>query len=1587
MKRKITFLIAALCAVILITQPQWVWGQEKTAFTGTFTKITSNDAFVTGFYVITGSTSSSNNSKAMGHSVSSGRVSGETVTITSGTTITNPSDDVVFYITRSGNTCTFKNVNTGQYLYNSADTKGKGTGFQNDSYNITVTGYNTSSPIGFKFSFDNNNTYKVIKWNNSSQWYSNYDGSYDAGMAPVTLYKCPAYTVTYNKNDNNATGTVTDANSPYPSGATVTVKSNGFTNSGYTFSGWNTAPNGSGTPYAEGATFSITANTTLYAQWASATTVATPSIYLDGGTYTGNQSTTISCGTAGASIYYTLDGTTPSSSNGTLYEGAITIDHSCTLKAIGIKDGLTDSEVAEAAYTIKIAAPTFSPAEGTYDATQSVTLSSTAGATIYYTLDGTEPSTSSSVYSSALSITSTKTIKAYAVKANCTDSDVATATYTLKAQTPTFSPAAGEYVGTQSVTLSCATAGAAIHYTTDGTDPTSISPTYSAAISVASSQTIKAIAIKDGLENSEIASAAYTIHQPLTTIDAIYAAAVAGDGDEVEYYVTFGNWVVTGVKNTQAFVTDGTKGFVAYKSGSGNTTGFAEGNILSGTTTSKVKIKLYNGFAEFTNLTSSTGGLTVKTGGTVTPQVASISDLSGINTGSVITLNGVTYNGTNLVDADDHTINPHTTLYSGSYSNGQKYNITGVYQQQTSAPHRILPRKAADIVAVYDPNVAVSPTGTVAIPNYIKGTPEGNITTRNITVSGTHLTNDITVALEDAASSKFEIYDAANTTWTYTLTLSPTTGTVSATAISVRLKAGHNTGDYSDNINITSTGATAKSVSLTGSVKYAHVTYNGNGTETDVPEDDNDYTYNQEVTVLGSGSMTRTGYTFDSWNTEEEGTGTERNENDVFNITEDVTLYAQWTVNTHTLTLPATDAYGEYTADKSSPVAYGTKVTLTYAPEDGYEDYIAQWSSSDVVIASDGTFTMPDKDVTVKVNVIPNPYIKDVLDDDFTGISSSSYTAWTNTDGSASGAAYAGVTAYNSTNGKIQMNTGGSGSTARGIVTTSSGGKFKKVVVTWGKGNTKGRSLSVYGKNSKYTATSDLYDDEKRGTFIGDITYDTETTLIIADDYQYIGLYAASAIYLDEIQIFWEYVLPTAAGALTEDATIAENLIVHETNLTIPAAYTLTIEGTLIVSGTLTNSGDEDNIYIADGGQLYANSVVATVAKDIEDANSRDAGDHWYTISSPVNDGTNPSNPSIPVADVQYLISGPVGFEYDMFSYDEENMLWLNQKKIGDAAGFPVMNVGQGYLYRNSGQTLEFPGETNTGNISYTLSKKSEGKLSGFNLLGNPYPHDITLNHITYSTGENLSGCLVLSDQGSWETKLGVTGKIHSSQGFLVQSDVNGKVATIHEVAQRSRSNNDYIKFAVSNSQYEDVTFALFDKGYGLNKINHRNSEIPMLYIYQNDNKYAIATMDDDTKSFNLNFKAMTMGMYTLSYEATGEFSYLHIIDRLTGADVDMLTEGEYKFVGTSTDSENRFIVRLVYSSDNEEISNEIFAYQSGNDIVVNGSGELQIFDVTGRMVSTKRVNGVETINVPSQGVYIFRLLGTEVQTQKIVVR
>ena len=163
-----------------------------------------------------------------------------------------------------------------------------------------------------------------------------------------------------------------------------------------------------------------------------------------------------------------------------------------------------------------VAAPAFSPVEGVSAVAQTVTLtSSTEGAAIRYTLDGSAPTaTSGTEYKAPIAVSATTTIRAIAYKNGWEDSPVASAVYTITGAVAAvqFNPPAGSYDAAISVQLRTPTDGAEIWYTTDGAEPAvGKGAKYSAAVQLAASATIKAVAVKQGWASSPVASAAYSI--------------------------------------------------------------------------------------------------------------------------------------------------------------------------------------------------------------------------------------------------------------------------------------------------------------------------------------------------------------------------------------------------------------------------------------------------------------------------------------------------------------------------------------------------------------------------------------------------------------------------------------------------------------------------------------------------------------------------------------------------------------------------------------------------------------------------------------------------------------------------------------------------------------------------------------------------------------------------------------------------------------------------------------------------------------------------------------------------------------------
>jgi hypothetical protein len=246
------------------------------------------------------------------------------------------------------------------------------------------------------------------------------------------------------------------------------------------------------------------------------------------GTFSSAQNVTLSSSNS-TSIRYTIDGTTPTCTTGSTYASAISVGSNQTIKAVGC-NSVGSSSVGSQTYTINLpgaSAPTASPAAGTYTAPQNVTLSSSNSTSIRYTVDGTIPTCSAGyTYSSPISISSPSvTLKAIACN-SVGASSVLTFNYTITVPpTPTSSPAAGTYNVEQSVTLT-SNGATSIRYTNDGSTPTcTTGSTYSGAIPVNSTQTIKAIGC-NSIGASSVSTNTYTLN--LTLPAQVVATPAAG---------------------------------------------------------------------------------------------------------------------------------------------------------------------------------------------------------------------------------------------------------------------------------------------------------------------------------------------------------------------------------------------------------------------------------------------------------------------------------------------------------------------------------------------------------------------------------------------------------------------------------------------------------------------------------------------------------------------------------------------------------------------------------------------------------------------------------------------------------------------------------------------------------------------------------------------------------------------------------------------------------------------------------------------------------------------------------------------------
>ena len=462
---------------------------------------------------------------------------------------------------------------------------------------------------------------------------------------------------------------------------------------------------------------------------------------------------------------------------------------------------------------------------------------------------------------------------------------------------------------------------------------------------------------------------------------------------------------------------------------------------------------------------------------------------------------------------------------------------------------------------------------------------------------------------------------------------------------------------------------------------------------------------------------------------------------------------------------------------------------------------------------------------------------------------------------------------------------------------------------------------------------------------------------------------------------------PESSVTLPGDVVIGEGEpeTVTVAGLTIPDGVSLTVEegSTLIVTGDLVNN-DEDGLVIENGAQVINESagVKATAHKDIQAWTSKDSNG-WHLIASPI-DG-------MAVAGSDFVTE-----TYDLYRYDEPTYTWENYRTHYNT-DFLTFEKGRGYLYANSntGFSPAFTGDLNYAAVSYAVSFDSPGPLKGFNLIGNPFPHNIYKGAGGAIDDSKLaSGYYTLSYNGEWVAHT-FEDVIAPEQGILVKTTASGNITISKTNAESTAetSTKDIatrLKINVSGNGRSDRAYAYFGEGIGLDKMAHYSSSAAQIAIREGENDYAIAHVGADCEEMNVVFKNTKNGYYTVTFEGLDDFEYLHLIDNILGIETDMKQEPYYKFHALGNENENRFkIVLRDYSGIDDNTDNQMFAYIAGGNIIVKGEGTLQIIDMTGRIVNTINVNGVENIEKPTQdGIYVLRIInGNNVKNQKIVVR
>ena len=842
---------------------------------------------------------------------------------------------------------------------------------------------------------------------------------------------------------------------------------------------------------------------------------------------------------------------------------------------------------------------------------------------------------------------------------------------------PTFSPAAGIFTGSQSVTLTSSTDGATIYYTTDGTDPTEASTQYTGSITVSETTTIKAIAVKEGMDNSTVAEATYTITQPIT-IAELNTKTTNGT-----YLVNFQNAIVTYVNGSNCYIEDATGAILYYKSNNGR----AAGETINGM--AEVTFTLYNGLPEITQIE----GTEFQTGSTIpTPTVVTLAELTA-----------------------------NYTSYLSKYIKIENAKVTSA-----------LDNKAATIEQ-NGTSMALRQNGSETIT---KLTADANINlitfpalyneTRQLSVYSDNLIEVIDEKQDNIINVKGTVIGPGRTTEgnVFEVDRTATHPVETSLAFISTCSASTDVNYIQYTIDTENTTVPASEYELAEG-SYVLV-FNGNTAGTIVVKafaPGNDQYKDGEATI----TVNITGITRD-------GHITVYNDNIIMNSvdTQGSTVVALLSLNSDDIDLTE-NHIKFYTNDGETAATYDWinaqlildgaqyKVTISTTANQSSDARTAYLK----VYVYDGDYDVYSPIITVTQRGKVSGEVVDEITKATTGVTGSSYQEWSGKR-ATSDAVYAGQSAGG--NDAIQLRSNNNNS---GVISTTSGGFVQSIDVDWNSNTESGRTINIYGSNTAYEAATDLYDKEKQGTLLGTIVCGTSTSLVVEGDYKYIGIRSANnALYLDKITITWLASNQQIAG-LAYETTSYE--VTFGDEFTAPE---LTNPNNLEVTYT---SSDESVATVASDGSvtiLAAGSATITASSAETDAFRAGQASYTLTVTEPVIPGTDKFEL---VTDASTLAANDVVILVGANTVDEVTTtyaLGTNQKPNNREAVTVTVdtdgtitpssnvqqitledgwyfNVGDGYLYAASSSSNHLKTETEADdNAKATISIGEDGNAT-----------------------------------------------------------------------------------------------------------------------------------------------------------------------------------------------------------------------------------------------------------------------------------